>query len=91
MANISEEEARGILYSFNSLPDIDVSVAKLISAMLENQGKGIRSVEDFMLIAKTGTNVGRALQRFKMLKKQQPKLILASLIAWYWRSRIVGP
>jgi antitoxin component YwqK of YwqJK toxin-antitoxin module len=80
MANISEEEARGILYSLNSLPDIDVSVAKLISAMLENQGKGIRSVEDFMLIAKTGTNVGRALQRFKMLKKQQPKLILASLI-----------
>lgn len=80
LQRINEEEARGILYSFRQLPTLDVAVSKVIIDMLEKKANGESVIADFALLAETGTNLGRALQRFKMIKQNQASYTLSAIV-----------
>jgi hypothetical protein len=80
LQRINEEEARGILYAFRQLPTLDVAVSKVIIDMLEKKANGQSVIADFALLAETGTNLGRALQRFKMIKQNQASYTLSALV-----------
>jgi hypothetical protein len=80
LERINEEEARGILYAFRQLPTLDVAVSKIIIDMLEKKANGQSVVSDFNLLVETGTSLGRALQRFKMIKQNQASYTLSALV-----------
>ena len=80
MDRLNVDEAKGILYAFQQLPNIDVAVAKVITDILAKKAEGKSVLEDFGMLAETGTNLGRALQRFKMLKAEQASYTLSAMV-----------
>lgn len=80
MDRINVDEARGILYAFQQLPNVDVAVAKVITDILAKKAEGKSVLQDFALLAETGTNLGRALQRFKMIKAEQASYTLSAMV-----------
>jgi len=80
MDRINVDEAKGILYAFQQLPNIDVAVAKVITEILAKKAEGKSVLADFGMLAETGTNLGRALQRFKMIKAEQASYTLSAMV-----------
>jgi len=80
IANMADGDVELLIKALAASNDLDIRVVAAINAMYDKMSKGEDVSQDLEKIANVGTNIGRALQRMKLLKKQPGDYSLATLI-----------